>query len=241
MNILNHRLSKKSEILLNSLIPDFNKPIEFKDIKILKTTVYGAVDWFSNQNKYIIYLRTDLPNKEFEINLFHELFHIQQIEEGYPIILSPNHDKYTPRFAQTLQALVLDIDVEYRLNRYKYHSTYFLNKRYDVAKKVNYASNDFKNKEDEEFIIIQLALLLHLIENPKRNKLISIVKNKNTKLMKKCEAILSHICKIDNKSSCFLAFASIINDLDTWEVHQIEYEGIVFSTYHQCIDYLNNH
>lgn len=86
--------------------------------------------------RFTIYLRMDLSRANFEHHAAHELIHALQIKQGWPAVVS----RHTPQspvgdLGETLASIVFDLDVEERLNKLSFDSTYILDAQFRNLKR----------------------------------------------------------------------------------------------------------
>lgn len=120
IQILNQTLSSKAAQLYEQIQSQLSKPLNIRPISDLNSQGarrYGALD-FSHNDAYYVYLSTDLHSEPFEVNMLHELHHIQQIEQGFPTVNSNNPERFNSQnksyyrlIGAHLQSVVLDLDV----------------------------------------------------------------------------------------------------------------------------------
>lgn len=84
MEILEKEISEKAEKYICRLNETLKKECVFEQINP-DTPAFGQVD-IGNPCQYTIYLRKDLPQKKFELNLLHELTHAAQDSTGFPTL-----------------------------------------------------------------------------------------------------------------------------------------------------------
>lgn len=123
--ILGKTLSPKTSEIVYSMESGFRLPVKyyFASERANKSdSIFGSVDAYGVDGVYKVWLRTDIPDKLFETNLLHELSHITQAEEGYPIVCNKNsadfrssNRDFIEELGAHLGSAVLDIDVQKRL------------------------------------------------------------------------------------------------------------------------------
>lgn len=106
MIVLNRKISQETQDILNILFSNtqISFPIEYKYTEEETSSVIFL------GNKYLIEL-INMDQVRFEDNLIHEYTHIYQIENSMPkLIIDDVSEKYT-EILQTMENIVMDIDV----------------------------------------------------------------------------------------------------------------------------------
>lgn len=246
-NILNHQLTDKTYEIFCTLSSSFLKPLEFKSIDDINIGGFGAADYWAN-GCYTIYLKTDLPKEAFETNLLHELFHIQQMEEGYPNLRNYSNSKdieqeYIDDFGRRLQVCILDIDVERRLNLNGYYSSYFIKQRYKTIKTINKNKYSFDDNFDRQHFTIQFALFVSLASNSQKEFAIPYINSQFPGLTDDAVEISKKILDIgfDNPLRCIKCFSFLLNHFDIWKYHIIQIGEYIINNPSDLLHYLDNH
>ena len=136
MKILEINISKKTESVILEMTSTFSETIEYHNIdEISKQIGYrplGAVQPTPIENKYSLWLATDLPPEIFETNLLHELRHIVQARNGFPMIynkIGNSHfaadETFFKEVGTSIQSSVLDLEVISWLHSLGYSSECF--------------------------------------------------------------------------------------------------------------------
>lgn len=167
--VLTKNLSLKGSQLLMNLEQSIQKPIVFYPISDLKhcgqLSSYGSTDFFSSE-AYIVWLREDLPKDAFEANLFHELRHIQQVENSFPIVCNKDTELFNSpeksffeEIGSHLQSVILDIDVHKWLDLQGYSSEFFIKERFTGLMK---NKDVLYNNLDDKYNFANLCLAFFL-------------------------------------------------------------------------------
>lgn len=158
MYVLDRVISNKVELIMKTIMERLPKPIIFMDLKNQKGC-FGKCG--QDSNSFFVWLNVSLPDDAFETNLIHELIHLTQMLKNIPDARPINDSAEGEReFAQILNSLILDIEVEEKLKSYGLDSSYFSNERLKQMKQIRndgfagYANNDFLQK----YSAIRLAL-----------------------------------------------------------------------------------
>lgn len=225
--ILNKTLSVKTSELIESITSNFKKEVIFKPIELLNIGGYGAADYWS-ENCYTIYLKEDLPKEAFETNILHELFHIQQLEEGYPSIRNITSNgypdtEYTSFIGRIIQATILDLDVELRLNSHGYNSAFFVNRRYKTLKSINSKKIHFNDRFEKEPFDIQFILFNLLSKQSQKDFIIPYLNNQFPGLVDNALELSDKISEIgyNTPEKCTKCFTIIFDFYNLWENHCI--------------------
>lgn len=149
MNILGKELSEKTASLIKEITQCLSRPVEYRFTDPSKTSSYGQCDAWQ-PDTYYIYCKESLLSAEkknqiniaFETNLLHELYHLCQIEEGFPYTrtrctsVTVTNQNYYDNLGSLFVSSILDLNVDFRLKQNGYTSSYFYNQRIIRAEKI---------------------------------------------------------------------------------------------------------
>ena len=165
MKILNEQLSSHEEKLIKEVEESLHKPVHYCYLNN-ELSNFGAADYFSNPNFYTVYSQKGLHGHNFVNNILHELFHLCQIEEGYPTSSTKNtlitigEQQYFNSIGTLSASVILDLDVNERLLSVGYDSKYFFDYRYQEALDLFYNhSIVYKDAFENAQLILNLILM----------------------------------------------------------------------------------
>ncbi|NTV89294.1 MAG: hypothetical protein HGA22_02860 [Clostridiales bacterium] len=153
--ILAREISAKTEGLVKAIESELSKPVVYNRIGDEQDLAryYGR-----DKDSYIVWLDDTLPEENFEISVIHMLLHLKQIERGVPEVQSesdPNKGemKFSTIFAEALNELILDLEVEHILKEhYGIDTSYFSVQKLEKYKSIRdggfrtFANNAFVQK-----------------------------------------------------------------------------------------------
>lgn len=242
MEILSHTVSYKAEILINELISNFKNDVSFHDISEINQTGFGAC----NLTNYIVYLRTDLYGEPFETNVLHELYHLCQYEEGFPVTstlfncITRNDKNYFSGLGSAITSSLYDLDVYRRLMLNKYDSSYFHKSRYKRLKAELSSAAPFNCSDKYDFAYWSANCITLLCAPHKDEYLLSQLRKENSKLYYSANSLYLMFCEkgYTDARSCLVCIAEAFKALDIWDIQQIQYNGSIFGSYKAVMDYL---
>lgn len=132
MNILNHELSSECESIITNILGQLTYTVNYSYVN--EETSFSEL---INEN-YIVSISKNTT--DFEGHLLHEMCHLLQFQEHYPMIKVKSdiwdEDK---KLITDIQNIVLDLDVMQRLKSYGYNikpNPYKFNYYYPLVKKI---------------------------------------------------------------------------------------------------------
>ena len=110
----------------------------------------------------------------FEANIAHELSHILQLEEKFPLTVRPYEDPWVHRFGSELASLILDQDVIERMKTNSFDSSFFNKQKYMMMKEKAYSENSKSKPENinPKFMLeisLRLAYCCFILSTEKMN------------------------------------------------------------------------
>ena len=138
MTILNRPISEKTASIASSIEQSLQLPIVYEASKTDAQHPYaGRVNPFGENGRYTVWLNSTLPQKPFEADLLHELFHIVQIQNGFPSVHNKgNRDFYShdqaiiQEIGSHLASSILDLGVNQWLETIGYDYSFFTSHNY---------------------------------------------------------------------------------------------------------------
>ncbi len=150
--ILAREISGKAEETVNAIKLTLSKPVIYAKI----SDENGEIGKYEDgKDNYFVWVDDTLPDEAFEINVVHQLLHLQQISRGFPFTkaISEHTDgdvNFAASFSNLFNDIIMDLEVEHRLKEeYNYDTTYFTSKRLGYFKNIRdggykkFANNSF--------------------------------------------------------------------------------------------------
>lgn len=230
MHVLTYEISQKAETIINNINEILPKPIKYIPLK-------NQVGCFGRCGQsdccYIIWLDDSLPNNEFETNLLHELVHLTQMLKNIPDArpISDNAEGEI-QFAQSINSIILDIEVEIKLKAYDFDSSYFSNIRLKQMREsrnkgfTNYANNEFLQKHSA----VKLALYTYIASDEIAEKMYCVFIKRYPYICTMAKK-LTHIIQgklFEETDEMFDAMKKIIELLNIGEHIKIVYKEKIF-------------
>lgn len=244
MIILGRHLSGRASQLVRSIEQNLGKPVHYRFTDENKTKSYGQCDPWQPDAYYVYSAKRLLSlsvskrnNIPFETNILHELFHLCQIEDGFPhtgtkIISQISTDPLLDQLGEIVCSSILDLDVDARLKKHGYTSVYFYKDRIQNAKQVlpecltNLAKIDF----------IRYACMLTCLNlaysGESMNDLLDMLKIQNISLYSCVQELSSKIAQIGytDTESAFRSLVLLFDSFNLWSTHDIIFRDTVFSS-----------
>lgn len=239
MNILGKELSEGTARLINDITQHLSKPVEYRFTDPSKTSAYGQCDPWQPDAHYV-YCKESLlstvkknqTNVAFETNLLHELFHLCQIEEGFPYTrtlctpVTVTNQSYNNNLGSLFASTVLDLNVDFRLKQNNYTSSYFYSQRIMRAEKIIRKGHVY---EGDDFLSAALMLMfLKLAADPKSiNQLLRLYLPENQSLVVCCLSVAEAISQIgyNDPESAFESLACLFGTFNLFATHYIIFRG----------------
>lgn len=113
MEILQHQLSSLADKIILDILNQLSKEVQFYNTDEETSFCEEIAD------KYYVYIT--IRTSEFEDNLVHEMCHLIQYENKYPMIKARQDiDENTKNIISSIQNIILDLEVDQRLKEYGY-------------------------------------------------------------------------------------------------------------------------
>lgn len=167
--ILGKTLSPKTSEIVSGMESEFRLPVKYypaSERPNKSDSIYGSVDPYGAGGFYKVWLRVDITDELFETNLLHELNHITQVEEGYPIVCNKNSADFLSSSRDFIEELgahldsaVLDIDVQKRLLACGYENCEFAEQ--NAAGLIATSNHDYNHLDDPlNYAMLVVSLLM---------------------------------------------------------------------------------
>ena len=168
-DILGKTLSPKTSEIVSGMESKFRLPVKYyfaSERPNKSDSIFGSVDAYGVDGVYKVWLCTYIPDKLFETNLLHELSHIAQVEEGYPIVCNKNsadfrsgNRDFIEELGAHLGSAVLDIDVQKRLLACGYENCEFAEQ--NAAGLIATSDHDYNQLNDPlNYAMLVVSLLM---------------------------------------------------------------------------------
>ena len=230
MNVLARKISQKAESIISNIYETLPKPIEYYPLNN-QVGCFGRCG--QNNYCYLVWLDDTLPDNEFETNLLHELIHLTQMVKNIPDARPINDNAEGElQFAQSINSIIFDIEVERKLKVYDFDSRYFSNIRLKQMRDIrnkgfkNYANNDFMQK----YSAIRLALHAYIATGEIAEKMYGIFMKRYPNICTMAKKI-THIIEgklFEETDEMFEVMKKIIEILIIGEHVKIAYKENVF-------------
>lgn len=246
MNILNFEISKKTEEEINEITKNFKRTVEYADISELQVGGFGAV-FYTNPEKYIVYVSTDLNNDDFETNILYELHHIRQKEEKYPltslkrsdVVLQEKNPMFFSYLDHSLVSAVYDLDVMTRLKEAGHSIEFYISNRLNQILKIDLKSN-MADKYNYASFGIQFIMFCLTAANSDQETAAEFL-NKNFNFI--ADNIYPYAEKIkeigfDTPLSCAKCIMYIVDVFNLWDVEFVSFGDAKVKTHKSYLRFL---
>lgn len=246
MVILGKTVSEKSSKIIADIEQRLKMPVKYVFTDPEKTRSYGYCDWTQPDAYYVACQEQLLScarkkdiNIPFETNLLHELFHLCQIEEGFPYTNTkaigetlPDMDFHNKMGSQ-ISSSILDLNVDFRLKEHGYFSEYFYGQRVIHAEKHIRKHPDFS--DPVQFVYTAMALLcLNLSFTQERMEpLLCLYNEKSPELINCVHTLSAEVSMIGYNSpeSAFRSLVLVFNAFNIFATHSIRFRGKEYSDF----------
>lgn len=233
IQILNQTLSSKAAQLYEQIQSQLSKPLNIRPISDLNSQGarrYGALD-FSHNDAYYVYLSTDLHSEPFEVNMLHELHHIQQIEQGFPTVNSNNPERFNSQnksyyrlIGAHLQSVVLDLDVWNWLTQREMNIRFFTKNYIKEAKKYTNQQISLSNRFATAKYVCEMLLPFSHATDLQRNTILKEAKF-NLDALQHANRLSQQIKNIgyDTPIKAAHCMALLLDEFNIWDTYCISY------------------
>jgi len=239
MIILKKEISKPTEQFVLMCYEHITGHIEYGVLsKELAVDRFGLANIIGD-GRYQIALRSDLPKEAFETNLCHELYHLVQVSNGFPMIFPKLNGQEHKSLITSINSLVLDLNVYNALKEKSIDNTYFTKKRYQQARSefINANPKDYLDLPAED--VFKVSLLLFGLDDVPYNEITCLIENANKRLLEEAlqvkEIIETH--GFSNPLECFNSFGYILSHYKFWSLFKIKIGAGEVKTKRQFEDY----
>lgn len=250
MQVLNRKLTEKTEHIVASTLATLPVTVQFKDIKNIGKSNYGSTDYSQYIKGYCtIYLNLEQNTLEFETTILHELRHIWQIGKGYPYV----ENKIANSFFQTdpvfyknlgtqIQSAVLDLEVIQHLKRLGYLSSIF--SAYSDTDDLSYKFSAVSNQSIQApWNLASAALSLYAVfirADELSKPVILRAADAFPKIIEECKLIEREISMdlCNDPLYCAKAMGWIIDHFLLWKLYLVVYRGKRIRTHNEYLNLL---
>lgn len=250
MQVLNRKLTEKTEQIVSSALAGLPVTVQFKDIKDIGRSSYGSTDCSQYRKGYCtIYLNLEQNTLEFETTILHELRHIWQVGKGYPFI----HNKTVNSVFQTepafyenlgsqIQSVVLDLDVIQYLKKLGYLSSIF--SAYSDTDDLSYKFSAVSNQSIQapwNLASAVLSLYTVFIRADELSKPVILrAADAFPKIIEECKLIEREISTdlCNDPLYCAKAMGWIIDHFSLWTLYLVVYRGKRIRTHNEYLNLL---
>jgi len=188
VKILGKKVSEEISSAIESILKDIKRPINY-----YQTREVSYIESSSDYHK--IYLNLDISDKDFNVQLIHELLHAQQFEENYSTIHFKND---TPekviRILSLVNNFILDLDVKLHqdsLVNIPSSGTSLKYQKYMEQMAKTHASKAKINSYVIRMLSVEIAYVYFIENKEYANKMIKFSKNLSDKITYKSELIIN--------------------------------------------------
>lgn len=231
MKILGKVISEPTANLIDSITSAFCKPVLFS-FTSSDDPSYGHCNPFE-PDAYRIFCKesllnitkADQPNIPFETNILHELFHICQMEEGFPSTFT-----YAGRddgLGSLIVSSILDIDVDHRLLQFGFDSSYFHSARMKHARKVALKNQVYTDPLEFVQMAVSLSSMMCRCPEPEISSIVMLYGRKNAALINCIFTIAKDLKEIGCSSpeSAFRSLVYLFDAFSIWNNQMIVFQG----------------
>ena len=246
LEILGRTISERTSEEIERILSYIQHPVIFKPLQNQNPYGFGRSDYLSEPD-WIVYSITDIPQPAFEANLLHELYHLCQVKEGFPLtstkVLFNNKEEQTliNRVGGAVASTILDLDVCDRIGKFGLTSDYFFNIRYRQAL-AYHVPERIDSRSVFVFTAVRLAGIILQNNRWQSNEVIQHLQSENIRLVRKGKGLASTIKRIghDSPEKCFRCLIASYDYLDIWNWQEINFQGFFIQSSEQAKTFLSH-
>lgn len=235
--ILGKTLSPKTSEIVSGMESEFRIPVKYylaSEHPNKSDSVFGSVDPYGVDGFYKVWSRVDIPGEMFETNILHELTHISQVEEGYPIVCNKNsadlhssNRDFIEELGAHLGSAVLDIDVQRRLLACGYENCEFAER--NAAGLIATSNHDYNQLNDPlnyAMLVVSLLMVASLVSTATRDALCTAY-GRYTPVIADVRFLYDKIQQIGTSTpeKAAASLGAIIDHLSLWSYYLIYLDG----------------
>lgn len=245
MDILGKTVSEKTAAEINRLIEHIQHKVDFVPLPLDNPFGWGQADWYTSPN-WTVRIVTELPQAYFEANLLHELYHLCQVAEGFPLTstkdqpdISIPQQKLIDRAGGALTSVILDLDVCDRIVLFGLDSDYFFDDRYKKAMETSF-SFDSNLRDTKISLTVHLAGIILQNSTWQSNFVLNHCLAQNKLLAQRAKNLAKTLKRIDHSTpeGCLKCLVAGYDYLDIWDWQNIDYQGLQFTSSEQANTFL---
>lgn len=244
--ILGRDISKKTALEIERILNYIQHPVVFQELPEYNPHGFGCANWFAEPNR-IVSSVTNLPQPAFEANLLHELYHLCQYHDGFPMTrtkiqpwLSQNDQNFLNGIGAAAASLILDLDVCDRIKNFGLSSGYFFDTRYHQA--MSFHFDQLTHRDDKVSMILHIAGLILQNDQWQARNVIQHYQAKNKYITQKANGLAKKLKKCDHNSpeGCFKCLTVMFDYLGIWDWQTITFLGQDFPDSQAANTFLDN-
>lgn len=245
MEILGKNVSEKTATEISQILEYIHHEVDFVPLPLDNPFGWGHADWTTSPN-WTVCAVTELPQAYFEVNLLHELYHLCQVTEGFPLTSSKNQpgisaseQKLIGRAGGALTSVLLDLDVCDRITSFGLDSDYFFDHRYKQAVETD-LNFDFNLRNIKVFFTVKLTGMILQNSKWQSNLILNRCQTQNKYLAQRAKSLARTLKRIDHSTpeGCFKCLVSGYDYLEIWDWQIINYRGLSFTSSEQANTFL---
>lgn len=245
MDILGKTVSERTAAEISRILEHIHHKVDFVPMPLDNDFGWGQADWITLPN-WTVRAVTELPQAYFEANLLHELYHLCQVAEGFPLTstknqpdISASEQKLINRAGGALTSVIHDLDVCDRIASFGLASDYFFDNRYKKAMETSFYFDANLRNVKVSFIVHLAGIIL---QNSKwqSNLVLNRCLTQNKHLAQRAKNLAKTLKGIDHSSpeGCFKCLVAGYDYLGIWDWQIIDYRGIQFISSEQANTFL---
>lgn len=232
--ILGKKISEKTVAEIERIIDYIQHPVTFQEIPEENSHGFGYSNWFAEPIKIVASI-THLPQNAFEANLLHELYHLCQHYENFPMTstkrqtnISRNDEDFLNRIGSMSASLILDLDVCDRIENFGLSSGYFFDVRYRQA--MSYHFDQLTRRDDQVSMILRVTGIILQCSKRQAQEVCQHYQGKNKYIVRKASSLAKKVMGLDHNSpeGCFKCLTVMYDYLNIWDWQEINYSGMVW-------------
>lgn len=244
--ILGREISEKTATEIERISNYIQRSVVFQELPENNPHGFGFANWFAEPNRIVSSI-TNLPQPFFEANLLHEMYHLCQYHEGFPMtqtkiqpLLTPKDQGFLDEIGSASTSLVLDLDVCDRIKNFGLSSGYFFDVRYHQAMSFHFDRLTFR--DDQVSMILRIAGIILQNDPWQARNVIQHYQSKNKYITQSAQKLSAKLKKCDHNSpeGCFKCLTVMYDYLKIWDWQTITFRGAAFPDSQAANTFLGN-
>lgn len=246
MIILGKEVSEQTATEIERIFTHLPCQVDFKPLPLDNPFGWGRSNWLTKP-KWTVLSVTELPQRYFEVNLLHELYHLCQIAEGFPQTAPKDFSEPLNQEQELLRnasrgliSVILDLDVCDRISAFGLDSNFFLDSRYKQAKE-----SSFQVPPTVADVTVKLTIFLtgFILQNNifQVNDILRRCEAQNPFVVYRAQELASMVKAYDHNTAmgCFECLVACYDYLNLWNWQYIEFRGTQFISSKQAKTFLS--